>query len=194
MKRLLESINTSDVGEPNDEISALTPKQRCRTIRQQDVHQSLRIKANSTRPCTRTSCRVFAPRLPRYSFLNRALLAQPQRTLLRSSRPDPAFGSRSPNRQDSPAPAALCGDGPPAISRPAGLAGSRGRSGRGAPKGGDPGGVAGRQKNDGVALGIQKLIIHTTILVSNHHHHGEIGFLHRFNETFGLDSMSNLGM
>ena len=34
----------------------------------------------------------------------------------------------------------------------AGLAGSLGRPGRGAPKCGDPGGVAGRYKKDGVAL------------------------------------------
>ena len=40
--------------------------------------------------------------------------------------------------------------------------------------------------------GYPKSIIHTTILDSNHHHYGDIGFIHRFNESINLKSVKFL--
>ena len=52
-------------------------------------------------------------------------------------------------------------------------AGSRGRSGRGAPKRGDPGGVAGSLKKRRVRSLNPNTTVHTTLLDLNHHSHGD---------------------
>ena len=100
--------------------------------------------------CARPGSRLFA------------FSPQPTRLgALGGRKPDRIMGRLLRGSEEEPGRVLADRPGPPSrasaganrrVTPEPGLAGSRGRSGRGAPKCGDPGGVAGRLKDEGVAL------------------------------------------